>query len=105
MGGAPAPPVPPFFAGNRRPEGLPDISGGEEILQTEPPTGSTYFVSLFDRVENTPFYSAYKVTPTQAAAFGTAKREQLGPNPTWKDPPSTFIVKKVFPSPPLVGMS
>ena len=51
------PTVPPFFVGDKRPVGLPDISRGMEIQQGTPPS----FVSLFDPVTNTPFYSAYKV--------------------------------------------
>ena len=56
------PTVPPFFVGDKRPVGLPDISRGMEIQQGTPPS----FVSLFDPVTNTPFYSAYKVLPGQA---------------------------------------
>ena len=56
------PTVPPFFVGDKRPVGLPDIGRGMEIQQGTPPS----FVSLFDPVTNTPFYSAYKVLPGQA---------------------------------------
>ncbi|XP_027057298.1 nuclease EXOG, mitochondrial-like, partial [Pocillopora damicornis] len=70
---------PPFFVGGKRPVGLPDINRGTEIQQGTPPS----FVSLFDPTTNTPFYSAYKVLPAQAARLGTHKR----PKQNWSDPP------------------
>ena len=79
---------PPFFAGNRRPEGLPGISRGKEIQQTLPrdPSGTTpYFVSLFDPKRNIPFYSAYKVTPQQAPLIGTYTRKDV--KKRWRNPP------------------
>ena len=75
------PTVPPFFVRDKRPVGLPDIDRGTEIQQGTPP----YFVSLFDPTTNTPFYSAYKVLPEQAAKLGTHRR----PEQDWSDPPST----------------
>jgi len=79
---------PPFFAGNRRPEGLPGISRGKEIQQTLPTdTNGTdpYFVSLFDPERNIPFYSAYKVTPRQAQLIGTYSRKDV--KKRWRNPP------------------
>ena len=78
---------PPFFAGNRRPEGLPGIARGEEIQQKLPndPAGTTFFISLFDPIANTPFYSAYKVTPSQAVELGTYSRADLR-NVKWRNP-------------------
>lgn len=87
--------VPPFFAGNRRPEGLPGTVRGREIQQTltgDPPGTPPYFVSLFDPTENTPFYSAYKVTPTQAANLGTFGRDAINTK-NWRNPPGMFTVK------------
>ena len=81
-------PTPPFFAGNMRPVGLPDISRGKEILQMLSPGGLPYFVSLFDPSTNTPFYSAYKVTPDQAKNLGTFSRL----NQKWREPPGMQIV-------------
>ena len=52
-----------------------------QIQQGTPP----YFVSLFDPTTNTPFYSAYKVLPEQAAKLSTHRR----PEQDWSDPPST----------------
>ena len=93
--GASAPPVPPFFAGNRRPKGLPGTGRGREIQQTltgDPRGTPPYFVSLFDPNENTPFYSAYKVTPTQASNLRTFSRSAISTN-NWRDPPGMFTVK------------
>ena len=70
-----------FFVGGKRPVGIPDINRGTEIQQGAPPS----FVSLFDPTTNTPFYSAYKVLPKQAAKLGTHRR----PEQDWSDPPST----------------
>lgn len=78
-------PPPPFFAGDKRPEGLPDISRGTEIeqkLPSDPPNTPPYFVSVFDATRNIPFYSAYKVTPSQAVGIGTHNR----PNVNWRNP-------------------
>lgn len=87
-------PVPPFFAGNGRPEGLPrTASRGREIQQTLPggaPGTPPYFVSLFDPDENTPFYSAYKVTPAQAANLGTFGRGDINTK-NWRNPPGMLI--------------
>ena len=88
--------VPPFFAGKRRPKGLPDIARGREIQQTltgDPPGTPPYFVSLFDPDENTPFYSAYKVTPTQASNLGKFSRGAINTN-NWRNPPGMFTVKE-----------
>lgn len=86
---APPPaPAPPFFAGNRRPEGLPGTGGGREIeqkLPADPPGTPPYFVSLFDPARNIPFYSACKVTPAQAAAIGTFGRGAVSGK--WRNPP------------------
>jgi len=79
---------PPFFAGKRRPEGLPGVSRGKEIQQRLPrdPDGSDpYFVSLFDPERNIPFYSAYKVTPQQAPLIGTYTRKDV--KARWRNPP------------------
>lgn len=80
---------PPFFAGDKRPEGLPDISHGTEIEQKLPddlPNTPPYFVSLFDATWNIPFYSAYKVTPSQAVGIGTHGREDS----KWRNPIKTL---------------
>lgn len=94
--------VPPsFFVGNRRPEGLPDISRGKDTPQTlpnppgtppNPPGTPPYFFSLFDPSTNTPFYSAYKVTPDQAGKLGMHSR----PNANWRNPIGKSIFKKQF---------
>lgn len=82
-------PVPPFFAGNKRPTGLPRTAArGREIQQTlpnDPANTPPYFVSCFDPDENTAFYSAYKVTPEQAAKLGTYKREDINAD-NWRTP-------------------
>ena len=74
--------VPNFFVGGKRPVGLPDINRGKELKHGAP----TSFVSLFDPVTNTPFYSAYKVLPGQAKNIGKHKRPK---NTHWKNPPGT----------------
>lgn len=87
MLGAEVLPVPPFFAGNQRPDGLPDIERGREIEQTLSkglPDTAPYFVSLFDPDENTAFYSAYKVTPEQAEKLGKASRKAV--KDKWRTP-------------------
>ena len=71
-----------FFVGNTPPSGLPDTTRGIDSQIGAHPS----FLSRFDPVTNTPFYSAYKVLPGQAANIGTYPRPQ---NQTWKDPPST----------------
>ena len=71
-----------FFVDDQPPVGLPYIGRGKDYPIGAPPS----FLSLFDPVTNTPFYSAYKVLPGQAANIGTYPRPQ---NQTWKDPPST----------------
>ena len=70
-----------FFAGGRHPVGIP---GGVQIAQRIPSdtTGTTYFVTLFNPHRNIPLYSAYKVTPTQAAGIGTNVR----PKVKWRNP-------------------
>ncbi|KAL9964473.1 hypothetical protein ACROYT_G028119 [Oculina patagonica] len=100
------PQPPPFFAGNRRPEGLPNITRGKEMQQTLPydPNGTApYFVSLFDPERNIPFYSAYKVTPQQAPFIGTYKRKDVRGD--WRNPPGvpglTDAYKKVCKEEPL----
>ena len=83
-------PPPPFFVGDRRPEKLPHIIDGTEIQQTRPsdPAGTPpFFVSLFDKKRNIPIYSAYKVTPQQAAGIGTYNRVDA----KWRDPPGTKL--------------
>ena len=88
-----------FFAGGRHPEGIP---GGVQIVQRIPtgPTGTTYFFTLFNPTRNIPLYSAYKVTPTQAAGIGTNKRQKF----TWRNPKDasgqgmpTFVTYKYRP--------
>ena len=74
--------MPNFFVGGKRPVGLPDINRGKELKHGAP----TSFVSLFDPVTNTPFYSAYKVLPGQAKNIGKHKRPK---NTHWKNPPGT----------------
>lgn len=76
---------PPFFAGDRKPEGLAGISGGIDTLQTHPTGTPPRYFSLFDTNTNTPFYSAYKVTPDQAVRLGTYKRDEV--NVIWRNPP------------------
>ena len=85
---------PSFFAGNRRPEGLPDILRGKDTPQTLPnlPGTPPYFFSLFDPSTNTPFYSAYKVTPGQARQLGMHSR----PNANWRNPIGMSVFKKQF---------
>lgn len=82
---------PPFFAGNTRPEGLPGTNRGIEIQQTLPndlPGTNPCFVSLFDPASNTAFYSAYKVTPQQAADLGKFNRNDINTRMrSWRDPP------------------
>ena len=75
---------PPFFAGNKKPTGLPGISNGQDTPQTLPPGTKAYYFSLFDPNTNTPFYSAYKVTPDQAVRLGTYSRKDANGN--WRDP-------------------
>ena len=75
---------PPFFAGNEKPEGLPGISNGQDTPQTLRPGTAPYYFSLFDKSTNTPFYSAYKVTPDQAVRLGTYSRKDANGN--WRGP-------------------
>ena len=85
---------PSFFAGGSPPKGLPGTSQGIEIQQTlpnDPPGTPPYFFSLFDPSTNTPFYSAYKVTPVQSKDIG--KEGRLG-GIRWRDPPGLEIVIK-----------
>ena len=71
-----------FFLDDKRPVGLPNIVRGKEYtLETVPS-----FVCLFDPITNTPFYSAYKVLPRQAANIGTWSRP---PEVKWRDPKGT----------------
>ena len=70
-----------FFVGSKPPVGLPDTGRGIDYLIGTPPS----FLSRFDPVTNTPFYSAYKVLPGQAADIGNYSR----PRVTWKNPPGT----------------
>jgi len=81
--------VPPFFAGNKRPTGLPRIATrGREIQQklpNDPANTPPYFVSCFDPDENTAFYSAYKVTPEQAKDLGKFSRNSIKVN-SWRTP-------------------
>ena len=90
---------PSFFVGNRRPEGLPGISRGQEIhqlLPQDPPGTHPYFISLFDTDRNIPFYSAYKVTPQQAPLIGKYSRKDVrGRN--WRNPPGdAFVIALLF---------
>ncbi|PFX15063.1 uncharacterized protein LOC111344015 [Stylophora pistillata] len=79
---------PPFFAGGIPPTGLPgttqDMALHQQTLPDDPPNTPPYFVSLFDPSTNTPFYSAYKVTPIQAGNLGNEKRPG---GIKFKDPP------------------
>ena len=43
---------------------------------------TTYFVTLFDGKRNIPIYSAYKVTPQQAAGIGNYSRVDSD----WRNP-------------------
>ena len=71
-----------FFVGSKPPVGLPDTGRGIDYPIGTPPS----FLSRFDPVTNTPFYSAYKVLPGQAADIGKYSRPR---GVTWKDPPGT----------------
>ena len=71
-----------FFVDDKPPVGLPDIGRGKDYRIGTPPS----FLSRFDPVTNTPFYSAYKVLPRQAADIGKYSRPR---GVTWKDPPGT----------------
>ena len=71
-----------FFVGNMPPVGLPDTTRGIDYPIGTPPS----FLSRFDPVTNTPFYSAYKVLPAQASDIGKYPRP---PGVKWKDPPGT----------------
>lgn len=89
------PPPPPFFAGDKRPKGLPGISNGTEIKQnlpTDAPGTPPYFVTLFDATRNIPFYSAYKVTPAQAPYIGSHGRQEAN----WREPPGKQHNRKSF---------
>ena len=81
--------VPPFFAGNKRPTGLPrTATRGREIQQklpNDPANTPPYFVSCFDPDENTAFYSAYKVTPEQATDLGKFSRNDINVK-SWRTP-------------------
>lgn len=76
-------PASQFFAGNKRPTGLPrtDTRGREiqQKLPNDPANKPPYFVSCFDPDENTAFYSAYKVTPEQAKHIGEFARNWRTP--------------------------
>ena len=91
-----------FFAGGLRPTGIPYSPRLVEIAQRLPasPTGTTYFVTLFNPNRNIPLYSAYKVTPTQAAGIGTNQRQKF----KWRNPKDangqgmlTFVTYKYRP--------
>lgn len=89
------PPPPPFFAGDKRPKGLPGISNGTEIKQnlpTDAPDTPPYFVTLFDATRNIPFYSAYKVTPAQAPYIGSHGRQEAN----WREPPGAHGVDNAY---------
>lgn len=80
-----------FFAGGKAPANIPDSADGSLLLQqldidNDQDVKPTYFVSLFDYGRNIPFYSAYKVTPEQAALIGTAS----GAKYKWRRPASKF---------------
>ena len=74
-------PASQFFAGKKRPKGLPRTdTRGKEIQQklpNDPAKKPPYFVSRFDPDENTAFYSAYKVTPEQARDLGKYSRHDI----------------------------
>lgn len=80
-------PAAQFFAGNRRPTGLPNTANfGTEIQQKlpkDPVNKPPYFVSCFDQDENTAFYSAYKVTPVQAGDLRKYSRGSI--NQSWRN--------------------
>lgn len=64
------------------------ILRGREIQQKLPndrPDDPPYFFSLFDPSTNTPFYSAYKVTPSQAMGIGANNRNAVR-NVNWRNP-------------------
>ena len=84
------PPVPPFFTGDRRPEGLDTGTEIQQKLPNDPPSTPPYFVSLFDPAKNIAIYSAYKVTPTQAAGIGTYGRGAVNGN--WRNPTGTLNI-------------
>ena len=78
-----------FFAGKKRPKGLPRTdTRGKEIQQklpNDPAKKPPYFVSCFDPDENTAFYSAYKVTPEQARDLGKFSRHDINVG-GWRTP-------------------
>ena len=76
--------TPSFCVGNKGSTGLPDISRGNAIQQKSPDNlQKTYFFTLFEM--NTPFYSAYKVTPSRAK-IGKFKRKDVNTK-RWRNPP------------------
>ena len=81
-------PASQFFAGKKRPEGLPRTdTRGKEIQQklpNDPANKPPYFVSCFDPAENTAFYSAYKVTPEQSRDLEKFNRQDI--TETWRTP-------------------
>ena len=60
-----------FFVGGKRPVGLPDINRGKELKH------GLYFVSLFDPVTNTPFYSAYTVYPGRQRTLASIRDPKI----------------------------
>ena len=71
-----------FFVHDKPPIGLPYTGRGIDYAIGTPPS----FVSLFDPDTSTPFYSAYKFLPGQAADIGKYPRPQ---GVKWNDPPGT----------------
>ena len=77
------------------PTNIPDLEEkGTPILQqlsTDNPTfPPIYFVSFFDPTRSIPFYSAYKVTPEQAALIGTKGSKSSGSKRNWRIASSKF---------------
>lgn len=67
------------------PKNLPNSGRGTVLGQRRGVGATVYFVSLFDKTRNIPFYSAYKVTPDQAKDIGTYKRKDGKSN--WRTTP------------------
>ena len=86
-------PVSQFFAGKKRPKGLPRTAKrGKEIpqkLPNDPAKKPPYFVSYFDPDGNTAFYSAYKITPQQATDLGKFRLNDINVN-NWRNPGISF---------------
>ncbi|XP_068696617.1 uncharacterized protein [Montipora foliosa] len=89
-----------FFAGLKPPQNLPNsalstTSRALLIEQKRRQTGSkVYFVTLFDKNRNIPFYSAYKLDPDQAKKIGTYTRKQGSSG--WRTTPGVVGVNKAY---------